>query len=144
MPRGKKNLSDFNVPTVGKPASKQPYKEKKTAEWGGYLNVRLSADAADEFFEWLPKAQLDEGWAFLAKAIQDGIKLSVVYDDEHDAFIATFTGALTGDPSVRQSMSSRGEHWSTAVLLQAYKHAVILKGDYTGLQSKDEGWMRFG
>lgn len=145
MPRAKRlssvPLSDGvqHVPDV----KTVPYACAEDAKWAGFLNVRLSDDDTDDFTEWLKSAQLESGWELLASCLMSGLKMSLSRDEEHSAYICTFTGDLLRE-GCRRAITSRAPVWSTAVLLMVYKHCVLLKGDYSSTVTPKSNFMQFG
>ncbi len=144
MPRPKKPANEVpDTPNDNLAPDNRPFYVPDDAKWGGFLNFRLTEDDADEFHLWFQKAQAEAGWILLDEAIRAGIKLSVTYDFQNNTFIATFTGDLLRIKD-RRSMSSRAPYWAQAVLLQVFKHSVLLQGDYSRTVTPSKDWKSFG
>jgi len=120
-----------------KPTSKVPPVEiqqgefycKSDAAWGGFINIKLSELQKGEFKLWYETTP-DEAGLVLSEFLNQGGKLSVTFDREHDSYIVTYTGALMGNSADRFAVSSRSSDLSEALAIMAWKHGYLAEGDY--------------
>lgn len=111
---------------------------------GGFINIRLDDEQKREFYSWL-----EANAAHYSAAIDDmlgaGVKLTLAYDAEHQAYIVTVTGALVGSaPNKRFASTSRAGTLPEALALTVWKHTALTEGDYGNYSPKDSTWMTWG
>jgi len=116
------------VPLASKVEQGEFYCPAETA-WGGFINIKLSELQKTEFKLWYEKTP-DEASLVLSEFLNQGGKLSVTFDREHDSYIVTYTGALMGNSPDRFAVSSRSSDLSEALAIMAWKHGFLAEGDY--------------
>lgn len=99
------------------------------APWGGFVNIKLSELQKSEFKLWYAEYP-GEAVAILRDFLNEGGKLSVTYDREHDSYVVTYTGALMGGSGDRFAASSRAGILDEALAIMAWKHGHLAEGDY--------------
>lgn len=109
----------------------QPRKGEQADEWGGFVQANLTP---------IDKALYDEWYGQHHESIQQridthiglGLKLTVVFDGEHNSYIASYTGRPNTDESLpfRCTLSARSGEFIDALALLVYKHEVICNGDW--------------
>jgi len=106
------------------------------AAWGGFINIRLSELQKAEFKLWY-ETSASEAVLILRDFLNEGGKLSITFDREHDSFVVTYTGALMGNSRDRFAASSRAGILDEAMAIMAWKHGLLAQGDYSN-------WRPFG
>lgn len=139
MPRGKRQAGSARKSDVN---ASRLYYCAADASWGGYINLRISEDERSDFDLWQTEEQANLS-RFLESATVDGLKLSVTYDAENSAYIATFTGAGCHGDKARYCLSARSSDLNEAINLLLYKHLVLLDGDW-GAYAPATGRAQFG
>jgi len=140
MPRKNNNKPDVPpvVPYV------QPYALSEKAQWGGFINVRLSDEQRLEFKEWVVDNSKDVP-ALYIDMLGNGCKITHSFDHLHNCFILSVTGALVGaDRSSRFVSTSRAGDLNEAIALTVWKHHVLTRGDYGNYRPHDSGFMSWG
>jgi len=99
------------------------------AAWGGFVNIKLSELQKAEFKSWYEETP-GEAILVLRDFLNEGGKLSVTFDREHDSFVVTYTGALMGNSGDRFAASARSGVLDEALALMAWKHDKLAEGDY--------------
>jgi len=99
------------------------------AAWGGFVNIKLSELQKTEFKLWYQENP-GEAVSILRDFLNEGGKLSVTFDREHDSFVVTYTGALMGNSGDRFAASSRAGVLDEALAIMAWKHGHLAEGDY--------------
>lgn len=110
--------------------------KKKSDLYGGFsfITVRLSeddkawldaADCADEF----PLSQL-------FSLAEEGYKFSLKEDAKNNTFVASLADIREGSDSHRRILSGRGSTALNAWFALAYRHNVILSGDWSSVSSE--------
>jgi len=99
------------------------------AAWGGFVNIKLSELQKAEFKLWYETTP-SEAVDILRDFLNEGGKLSVTFDREHDSYVVTYTGALMGNSGDRFAASSRAGVLDEALAIMAWKHGHLAEGDY--------------
>jgi hypothetical protein len=141
MPR--KSSGRPEVTPDDKPRQLRRYVCPPDALWGGFINIRLSDSQRDDFHQWEASNAAHIG-AMHEDHLYQGIKSSIAYDDENEAFIVTYTGRLVDMVQSRYSVSSRSSSLHQALALAVYKHDVMGEGDYKRFSSGVKEFMQFG
>lgn len=139
MPRGKAKSRQEDVPPV--PAPK--YQTKDDAPWGGFLNARMDDEKKARFVEW-QTANATRVWPALDDALSEGLKFSLAYDAENEAYIATFTGRLCLSLEQRWAASSRAGTWEEATALLVFKHFVLAEGNWDNFRPSKGDFLKWG
>lgn len=126
------------------PAIEQPYYLPADAPWGGFINIKLDDDQRAEFFTWL-----EVNAAHYPSAFDDllgaGMKATFSFDAEHECYILSLQGALTGaSPEQRFVSTSRAGTLNEVIALTVWKHFELAKGDYGNYRPKDSSFMKWG
>lgn len=133
MPRKRSN-SSAPAPRSVVP---QPYKPVKDAQWGGFINIRLTDEDKVAFREWQRSERLSTG-DLLDGCLRDGLQISFTYDSENWCYMVTLTGKGWLDSPLRCAMTTRGETFTDALDLALFKHLEMANEDWG--QYKSSGW----
>ena len=140
MPRKSSNKSEVVPPQP----HVQPYALPDKAEWGGFINVRLSDEQRLEFKEWA-HANARNVPALYIDMLGNGLKITHSYDHIHNCFILSVTGALVGDDRARRYVStSRAGDLNEVIALTVWKHEVLARGDYGNYRPHDSAFLSWG
>lgn len=140
MPRKMNKLTDH----VYLGNSKQPLSVPDKAEWGGFINIRLSDEQKKDFFKWHGENSVGAG-ALLDDLVGAGAKVTLSFDCLNECYIASVTGALLADsPSVRFVSTSRASTMTEVVALTVWKHFFLVSGDYGSYRPRDMSYMSWG
>lgn len=119
------------------------YFAENDAPWGGFLNARLDDDLKARFAAWFD----DNGgkvWQLLDDAVSEGLKYSLAYDGENEAYIATLTGRLCLSLEQRWAASARAGTWEEATALVLWKHFVLAEGNWDMFRPSKGDFMKWG
>lgn len=139
MPRGKKAASNPAPPV---PAS-QPYYCDPKAEWGGFINIRLSEEHRAQFDEWL-KANRNNVFPAVEDLTAKGMKVALAYDEENEASVVTFTGNLVSGKPSRWCVTTRAGSLAECMALAVWKHYVVAAENYDDYLPKSDTLKRWG
>jgi len=140
MPR--KSNKPENENAAGK--VKQPLSVPDKAEWGGFINIRLSDEQKEDFFSWYAENPVGAG-AMLDDLLGAGAKVTLAFDAQNGCFIASVTGALlTDSPGVRFVSTSRASTMTEVIALTVWKHFLLVRGDYGNYRPRDNNFMSWG
>lgn len=139
MPRGKKPASNPAPPaTVA-----QPYYCDPKADWGGFINIRLTDEHKAAFEAWLPENKNN-----VVPALEDlaarGMKIAFSYDAENEATVVTFTGNLTSGKPDRWCVTTRAGSLAECLALAVWKHYVVAGEVYDDYLPKTGSLKRWG
>lgn len=132
------NMPRKTVPETSKPEPKpkspalvQPRKSAETDEWGGYVQANLAPLDKAIFDQWYSE-HMQHVQAFLDDHIGMGLKLTVVFDGEHNSYIASYTGRPDTDPNFqfRCTLSARAGEFLEALAVLVYKEEQITSHDW--------------
>lgn len=113
------------------------------APWGGFVNIKLTDEQAEEFKIWFD-GQSDEIAEYLAEIGYEGMKFGSSYDREHQCWVVTFTGALMEKRDTRCCCTSRAGTMLEAWGLAVWKHAFLALGDYGMYRPKTGTMLSWG
>lgn len=139
MPR-KKSTETTDKPK-GSPLRR--YECVEDAPWGGFLNARMDETNKARFYTW-QETTGQRVWQMLDDALAEGIKFTLSYDSDNEAYIATFTGRLCASIGSRWAATSRAGTWEEALALQIFKHWVLAEGNWDDFMPKTGTFMRWG
>lgn len=98
------------------------------AEWSGFANIDLTAD---------DKAAINGGildgeavLEIMTEMLTEGHKISLSYDMQRDTVSCSVTGAYKMSKNAGLTCTSFARDVTTALLVMAYKHEVVAKGDW--------------
>ena len=129
---------------VAKNEQRQPLGVPDKAEWGGFINIRLSDDQKEDFFKWYEENPVGAG-AMLDDLLALGAKVTLAFDARNECFIVSVTGALLADsPGVRFVSTSRASTMTEVVALTVWKHFLLVRGDYGNYRPRDNNFMSWG
>lgn len=93
-----------------------------------FIHCELSREERDAVAKW--DVKYEATFDLVARLVSDGYKLSVTADRVHDCSIASITSPK-GDAGIRQQcLTARGPDFFGAIRCLAYKHAIVLEGDW--------------
>lgn len=141
MPRKSKSPEVQPAVTQDKPPRR--YVCAPDALWGGFINIRLTENQRETFYEWEAANAVHIG-GYHEDHLGAGIKSSFAYDEENQAFICTYTGRLVDMVQMRYSVSSRSSTITQALALAVYKHEVLAEGDYIRFSGSVKEFLQFG
>ena len=102
-----------------------------------FINVTLTEPQKKEFKTWAKEnspSLADD----LGQVMVDDYRVSLVWDDNNQCFIATFTGKVEQTTNADKALSSRSDDWYEAMALTLYKHKVLFSGKaWTGDSTKN-------
>lgn len=114
--------------------------KKKTVQWRGFKDVRLTEAQRDAYDHWdIHDADVYE---LAASAVSQGFKFTCSYNHSNDTYTATLTGQ-DGAPAAAQgfSLSAFAPTWYDAVRTLMFKHDAVLEGDWSKIEvSASERW----
>lgn len=99
------------------------------AEWGGFINIKLSEEQKEAFHAWHAGAG-NEPALILDELLGAGMKVTLAYDRENECYICSYTGKLATFSSERFVTTTRAGTMSEVIALAVYKHAYIARGVY--------------
>lgn len=141
MPRKPKTSPDLDTPA--KNVEQGKYWLPSEAGWGGFINVRMTEQAKEDFFSW-ESANAVHIAGYVDDHIGEGIKLGLAYDRENECVIVTYTGKLVAISPDRFCCTSRAGTTQQALALAVYKHEVMAEGDYIRFGANAKGFLSFG
>jgi hypothetical protein len=122
-----------NVPAVGR------YFTPNDAEWGGFINIRITDEQKEEFQTWAAQ-EGERLWDYIDELLGDSMKIGMSYDRENECVIVTFTGSI---PSTlmdsRYVMTTRAGTLSECLQLAVWKHVILLRGDWGNYRPRNSG-----
>jgi len=124
---------EYNIHVANKTTHNNP------ANWNKieFINVALSEPQKNEFKLWA-KTHSQSLADDLGQVMVDKYRVSCVWDDGNQCFIATFTGKPEQSTNPERALSSRSDDWYEALALNLYKHHVIFKaGKWNGEITKN-------
>lgn len=110
------------------PRAKQQSK-KPQFELKGFVPCNLSADDKRNYQGWATQ-QTDFG-RFMDSWLSDGYKVSFSSDSYHNCSLCSVTCVDPDNPHYGFTLAGRGPAWSDALGVAAYKHFIMLEGDWT-------------
>lgn len=138
MPRAKRNHSPETNPEPYAPRS-----AASDAEWGGFINIRLTDEQKDAARSWI-ESEAKSILSWLTDELWVGFKLSVTADVANNCFIATFTGTPYEGSKLRCSLSARGSTWFEAVGLLMYKQVILSERNWGQYRTDGRKQDQFG
>lgn len=99
------------------------------AQWGGFVNIRLSDDDKANFSAWYGENAAQSG-VILDELLAAGMKVSLSYDMANACYICSFTGRLMSFSDERFVMTTRAGTLNEVLALACWKHVCLVKGDY--------------
>ena len=104
-----------------------------------FVNVTLTEPQKKEFKVWA-KEHSNEVADDLGQLMVDEYRVSIVWDDNNQCFIATFTGKVDQSTNADKALSSRSDDWYEAIALNLYKHKVIFGGKQWNGETTKNNW----
>lgn len=132
-----KNGADKNKPTGG------VYSLPTDAQWGGFLNARLSDEQVERFAVWREEVE-SEFWGDLFELVGLGAKFSLAFDHENSCYVASLTGNLCLGLGLRCCATARAGTSDEAVALLMFKHQILAGGDWGQFRPKTSTFMTWG
>lgn len=97
----------------------------KADGWRGFVNVELTAAQKKDAAKLL--TDVARLWDNLFALIEDGYKLTVSYDFDHEAYNVSLTCRADDDPNKGLTLTGRGGSVEAALVSFSYKHVTILE-----------------
>jgi len=104
-----------------------------------FINVTLTEPQKKEFKVWA-KEQSASIADELGQVMVDEYRVSLVWDDSNQCFIATFTGKVDQSTNADKALSSRSDDWYEAIALTLFKHKVIFGGKTWNGETSKNNW----
>lgn len=140
MPRKKSAQSSNSMPTQ----RRQRYALPSEAPWGGFINIRLTEPQVEQYRAWETEFSSDAA-RLLDEMLGAGVKVSLSYDAEHEAYVIAVTGALCSFAATdRYTSTSRAGTLPEAIALTVWKHFWLVEGDYGNYKPRNSEFMRWG
>lgn len=136
MARKSKSKSSVDSSPAGK------YSIAPTADWGGFINVRVTDEQKAEFEGWWLQHRT-ECWGALDDLMGEGMKVSLAYDAENQCYSCSFTGRGWESSTKRWCMSSKAGTLDEVIALALFKHFELAGGnwgDYRPDGTKKDNW----
>lgn len=105
------------------------YRLDDKAEWGGFINVRLSDEQKADFSAWWEE-NVNQSAQILEELICAGIKATLAYDPDNDTWLCSFTGRLVSDSDERFVTTTRAGNMPEVIALACWKHVYVQRGVY--------------
>jgi len=99
------------------------------AAWQGFANIELEQKDKDAISGGVLDG--DAVLEIMADILGTGHKIALAYDPERDTVSCAVTGAYARCRNAGLTMTSFARDITTALLVAAYKHEVIAKGDWS-------------
>ena len=114
--------------------------QKKSVQWRGFKDVKLTDAQRDAYEHW--DAEDGDVYLLLASAVASGFKFTMSYNGSNDTYTATLTGQDAAPPAAQgYSLSAFAPDFYNACRTLAYKHDLILEGDWSRIEvSASERW----
>ena len=112
---------------------KTPAKHEQQ-EWKGFVNYVLSDEDKTQYSTW--NVDDHDLWLLVAGHQQCGYKLSVSFNAKNDTFSATYLCNDEQSANKGYCLSAFAPDWYNAVKILAFKHDVVLDGNWVGKESK--------
>lgn len=113
------------------------------ADWGGYVNIRLSDDAVAEFELWSGAPECD-WWGMYCELVAEGARVTCVSDPANDCYIMSATTCGWHGGTSRWTLQARAESVQRAAALLVYKHYIVAEGDWGKWKTGGQGKWSFG
>lgn len=107
-----------------------------------FVDVLLSKEQKEQVKLYDVKGE--QTFDVISKLIDDGYKLSVVADKQHDCVLATLTERGDIGGTRKRCLPARGPDLFGALRALVFKHAIILDGDWGTIENNNEGDQRWG
>jgi len=104
-----------------------------------FINVTLTEPQKKEFKVWA-KEQSASIADELGQVMVDEYRVSLVWDDSNQCFIATFTGKVDQSTNADKALSSRSDDWYEAIALTLFKHKVVFGGKAWNGETSKNNW----
>lgn len=93
-----------------------------------FVNVSLSKPQKEQLQKWDIKGEVT--FDTITRLVADGYKLSISADKSHDCVGAYFTEPNNVSGARRRCLSARGPDFFGALRSLAFKHCIVLEGDW--------------
>lgn len=107
-----------------------------------FVNVNLSKDQKEQLFKWDVKGEAT--FDVISRLIDDQFKLSISSDKAHDCVGAFLTTPNPSDGSRKRCLGARGPDFFGALRALAFKHSIVLEGDWGELDNNSSPVDRWG
>lgn len=115
--------------TEKQPVEQGRYYTYADAEWGGFINLKLTAEDLASFDLWFAATSARHGQQ-LDDLLGEGMKFGLSYDRENQSYVATLTGSPTGSPTMRSVMTSRAGTVNEVIGLTLWKFLMYCDGTW--------------
>lgn len=107
-----------------------------------FVSVELSKEQKDLLRSWDKTGELTSD--AITRLVADGFKLSVWGDKSHDCCGATLTSPKGDGIKRQQCLSARGPDFFGALKSVAFKHLIVLEGDWNVLDNRSDPDSQWG
>lgn len=108
-------------------------KEKRPSWEVDFISVELSKEQKELLRKWDSSGELTVD--AVTRLVSDGYKLSVWGDKAHDCCGATLTSPKGESGDRQKCLSARGPDFLGAIKALAYKHLIVLDGQWGNLDN---------
>ena len=136
MPRGKAAIEQYLEEKNKRPINPRKKTYKERAEFSGWVNVAIPTADKDKVSAWGQTSAYADAFSDL---VQQGLKITIGYDDEEGVFVASTFQTRVDHPCAGIMTSQRSDDIWRALLKLVYSHSEILPPDYSGLLGGREG-----
>ena len=105
-----------------------PGKTTEKAAWEGFANINLEQKDKDAIAGGILDG--DAVLEIMGDMLSEGHKIALSYDPERDTVSCAATGAYSRCKNAGLTMNSFARDITTALLVMAYKHDVVAKGNW--------------
>lgn len=113
----------------------QKSKSSARPSWeADFVSCELSKETKEQLKKWDVKGELT--FDLVSKLVDDGYKLSISADKSHDCVGAYLTSPSSVDGSRKRILSARGPDLFGALRAIAFKHAIVLEGEWGNVDNK--------
>lgn len=136
MARKRKSAPPADSSPVGR------YHIENTADWGGFINIRVNDDMRSVFTSWWGEHRT-ECWQALDDLMGEGMKVSLSYDNDNQCYSCAFTGRGWESSTKRWCMTTKAGTLDEVIALALWKHFELANGnwgDYRPDGTKKEVW----
>lgn len=117
--------------------------DPKRASWEvDFVNVNLSKVQKEELFKWDVKGEVT--FDAISRLVDDNYKLSISSDKAHDCVGAYLTSPAGPNGGRKQCLGARGPDFFGALRALAFKHLIVLEGDWGELDNTPDATDRWG
>lgn len=124
----------------------EPKRRKKKSSghgnWGGFIDCPLGKAERKGFEKHLTDSKVDV-WKIIQNMCDTEMNLSVTYSEDNESYVAKATATNPEDGRLYMLSAFHGDP-ETAFRLLAFKHDVLLAGEWWGDMEEDKDKLSWG